>query len=57
MVNYSTNINNTNYHVEGHDGSKDDPPLAFDNSKFEQAIKLLPKVYDKLKDDLRYVCI
>jgi hypothetical protein len=42
---------------EGHDGSKDDPPLAFDNSKFEQAIKLLPKVYDKLKDELRYVCI
>ena len=42
---------------EGHDGSKDDPPLAFDNSKFEQAIQLLPKVYDKLKDELRYVCI
>jgi hypothetical protein len=40
---------------EGHDGSKDDPPLAFDNSKFEQAIQLLPKVYDKLKDELRYV--
>lgn len=42
---------------EGHDCSKDDPPLAFDNSKFEQAIELLPKVYDKLKDELRYVCI
>lgn len=42
---------------EGHDGSKADPPVAFDNRKFEKAIKLLPKVYEKLKDELRYVCI
>lgn len=42
---------------EGHDGLKADPPVAFDNKKFEQAIKLLPKVYGKLKDQLRYVCI
>lgn len=42
---------------EGHDGSKADPPVTFDDRKFEQVIQLLPTVYKKLKDELRYVCI
>jgi hypothetical protein len=35
------------------DGSNADPPVGFDNRKFEQALKLLPKVYRILKDDLK----
>jgi hypothetical protein len=42
---------------EGHDDSNAAPPVGFDNRKFEQAIQLLPKVYDKLKNKLRYVCV
>jgi hypothetical protein len=38
---------------EGHDGSNADPPVGFDNRKFEQAIQLLPKVYKKIKDELK----
>ena len=38
---------------EGHDGSDADPPVGFDNGKFEQAIQLLPKVYKKMKDELK----
>ena len=38
---------------ERHDGSNADPPVGFDNGKFEQAIQLLPKVYKKMKDELK----